>query len=40
MNLTFDVAAILGTVYLIGLFEFVLWCHEAPIAPESFKFDD
>lgn len=40
MNFTFDVAAILGMVYLVGLVEFMLWCHEAPVAPEFFIFDD
>lgn len=32
MSFTLDSVAILGVLYLIGLVEFAVWCHRAPVA--------
>lgn len=35
MIITSNIVATIGAAYLLGLVEFAIWCHQAPISPEA-----
>lgn len=35
MGLTLNAAVFLGALYLAGIVEFAVWCHQAPLAAEA-----
>ncbi len=40
MSFTFSAAVVAASIYLAGIVEFAVWCHQAPVAPGVASLDE